>query len=142
MSQEGHSWIGGDHAGGDINKQSAGRDQVGAAAGRANIAQGQVSNVSIDGNDSLKEAFRELSEEVSLAKMDIDDKLNALTALRWFEENVDTPDEPSETPEQVGRLRAVGGWVWEKFTALMHELPSAGVAAWLYELSKHLITGG
>jgi hypothetical protein len=137
MSQEGSNRIG-DRAGGDVNKQGAGRDMVGVAAGRGNIAQGQVS-ASITDAESLKAALRELSEEVSLAKIDVDDKVNALTALRWFQENIDATDEPSGTSEQVGKLRAAGGWIWEKFTSLMQDLPSAGLAAWLYELARHLI---
>jgi hypothetical protein len=141
MTQQGPGQVGGDYAGGDINKQTAGHDLIGTAAGRSNIAEGQVSNFRIDGPASLKEAFRQLSEEVNLAKMDVGDKLNALTALKWFEENVDAADEPTEASEQIGRLRSVGGWIWDKFTSLLRDLPSAGLAAWLYELARRMVTG-
>lgn len=140
MSQQGSNWVSGDQAGGDVNKQIAGRDITGAAAGRDNRAIGSVQPSQDDSLAGLREALAMLTEDVSAASIEVADKINALTALQWFQENVSSADEPSEATEQVGKLKAVGGWVWDKFKSILHDLPSAGLAAWIYDLAQHLLT--
>jgi hypothetical protein len=139
MSQEGWNWAGGDLAGGDLNKQIAGGDITGAAAGRHNAASGISGGSEGDALANLKESLSALTEEVSAAGMAVNDKINALTALQWFQENVESAEEPAEVGEQVGKLRALGGWVWNKFTSILRDLPSAGLAAWLYDLAQHVL---
>ncbi|MBF6278693.1 MULTISPECIES: hypothetical protein [Nocardia] len=129
----------GDKAGKDINKQTAGRDNKGAAVGRNNsVTQGSAVG---GGVQDLIESLRTLTEDVSTSSVSVKDKIAALTALQWWQENVlETFGDKEEAAEHLGTLKRIGGWIWDRFTGILGDLPSAGLAAWIYEV-VHSATG-
>lgn len=132
------SWVGGDQAGGDIYKPSAGRDLIGSI-GRENVTEYTKVSNKFEDVDQFSSALEDLLQEVNVdIGLPVSEKLEALAALTWWKDHLKDEERPADVSAQVGHLRKVGGWVWQKFTNLMAEMPSATVAAWLIEVSKHI----
>ncbi|MGN2638298.1 hypothetical protein ACTD5D_19305 [Nocardia takedensis] len=133
----GDQWGSGDKSGGDINKVTAGRDIQGAAAGRANSVAAEGS--AIGTAEEARQAFGQLAEDVGASSLDVREKSKALNALLWWGDHVvEAEVNQSEAAENTGRLREVGGWVWERFTGVLQAIATAGAAAWLADMVMQL----
>jgi hypothetical protein len=91
--------------------------------------------------NALRDALSALNEEVSASQIGVDEKIAALSTLKWFNEHIEDQEAPDELDQQTSRLRALGGWIWDKFSGVMRDLPAAGLAAWVYEFARTSIGG-
>jgi len=89
----------------------------------------------------LREALGELASEVGSADLDFREKAAALTALGWWQDNIDVPVEPDDAREYASVLHRAGGWIWGRFAGLINDMPAALVAAWVFEVVKHFAVG-
>jgi Caspase domain len=124
----------------DMNIVAPAGDAKGIAIGRRNRSNYYEDNsvVSLQSNDDLVEALRDLAAEVGKSDLDWEAKTEILPALAWWQKNVGAETEPPDALENASILRRAGGWVWTRFSGIIRAVPDAIVAAWVIEVISKL----
>jgi hypothetical protein len=127
---------------GDLNIVAAGHDAKGVAAGRKNcVKYDEVSTArTFEDIASVQEALDRLATEISESDLPWKEKVDVLSALGWWQENIGSPNEPELATENASKLGAARDWVRDRFLGIMGAIPDALAAAWVVEVVNHIVT--
>jgi hypothetical protein len=64
---------------------------------------------------------------------------NAAAALLWLSGQTSAPNEPPEARDRLTSVKAVGGWLWDRFVAIVDSY-AANLAPWIIVL-VHKVAG-
>lgn len=123
--------VGGDKAGHDIVKQSAGGDQVGVGGGhsRASGAKG----VSPNALEALVGELDSLASDIARSDLSAREKHSLQTSFYWLVERapVPTPPPAPEVESAMGPLRVAADWVKERIGKIAAAAVGGATAHWL-----------
>lgn len=125
---------------GDLNIVAAGHDAKGVAAGRRNRVKYEEASAASPFEDitSVQEALDRLATEISESDLPWKEKVDVLSALEWWQENIGSPNEPELAAENASKIHAARDWVRDRFVGIVSAIPDALAAAWVVEVISHM----